>query len=264
MASHSGRRHPGPPAGEWNQPSGRCRARRAPSPSGGRACRRGRHKPHRRRRGRRRGRHLDPPGPRRGNLRHGRPHAHRAGRTRHRRSRMVPAAGRHGGNPDRWHQAANHWDKLSSRTQRPTRAAPGRGAAAPRRRRHRRRPRTGRRIRYRHHARRRAAAPQHPGPRRTRTHPPARPSAAAQTGPVGNLAKRESQVLTLLADGLSNRRIAQDLFISERRSACTSPTSWPSSASSTAPKPPRPPGGSASRHSSRESSILALTFVQDG
>jgi len=37
----AGRRHRGPPAGGRVSPRGRCRARRALSPSGGRACRRG-------------------------------------------------------------------------------------------------------------------------------------------------------------------------------------------------------------------------------
>jgi ATP/maltotriose-dependent transcriptional regulator MalT len=46
------------------------------------------------------------------------------------------------------------------------------------------------------------------------------PPAAGQAGPqpsaAGYLTRRERQVLTLLADGLSNRRIAHDLFISEK------------------------------------------------
>jgi len=37
----TGRRHGGPPAGEGVSLRGRCRARRAPPPSGGRGCRRG-------------------------------------------------------------------------------------------------------------------------------------------------------------------------------------------------------------------------------
>ena len=46
---------------------------------------------------------------------------------------------------------------------------------------------------------------------------PAPPQQATpQATPGGNLTKREQQVLTLLSDGLSNRRIAQDLFISEK------------------------------------------------
>jgi DNA-binding NarL/FixJ family response regulator len=46
--------------------------------------------------------------------------------------------------------------------------------------------------------------------------PAAAAHTAPQTGPAGNLTQRERQVLTLLADGFSNRRIAQDLFISEK------------------------------------------------
>ena len=46
--------------------------------------------------------------------------------------------------------------------------------------------------------------------------PAAAPQTGPQPGPAGNLTKRERQVLTLLADGLSNRRIAQDLFISQK------------------------------------------------
>ena len=46
--------------------------------------------------------------------------------------------------------------------------------------------------------------------------PAAAQQTAPQTGPTGNLTQRERQVLTLLADGLSNRRIAHDLFISEK------------------------------------------------
>ena len=46
--------------------------------------------------------------------------------------------------------------------------------------------------------------------------PATAPQTDPQTGPPGNLTQRERQVLTLLADGLSNRSIAQELFISEK------------------------------------------------
>src|SRR6266568_1336978 len=123
----------------------------------------------------------------------------------------------HGGSPDRWHEAATHWEKLSF----PHPAAYARrrlaeallhsadGASAA--------------------ARELAAACETAtmlgaGPllrsiqalaERARIPLPG-PAAAPQTGPAGGLTPRERQVLTLLADGLSNRRIAQDLFISEK------------------------------------------------
>jgi DNA-binding CsgD family transcriptional regulator/tetratricopeptide (TPR) repeat protein len=124
---------------------------------------------------------------------------------------------RHGGSPDRWHEAVTHWEKLSF----PHPAAYARrrlaeallhsaeGASAA--------------------ARELAAACDTAtmlgaGPllrsiqalaERARIPLPG-PAPAVQAGPAGNLTKRERQVLTLLADGLSNRRIAQDLFISEK------------------------------------------------
>jgi ATP/maltotriose-dependent transcriptional regulator MalT len=127
----------------------------------------------------------------------------------------------HGGSPDRWHEAATHWEKLSF----PHPAAYARrrlaeallhradGASAA--------------------ARELAAACDTAtmlgaGPllrsiqalaERARIPLPG-PAAALQTGPqtgpAGGLTQRERQVLTLLADGLSNRRIAQVLFISEK------------------------------------------------
>ena len=123
----------------------------------------------------------------------------------------------HGGSPDRWHEAATHWENLSF----PHPAAYARrrlaeallhsaeGASAA--------------------ARELAAACDTAtmlgaGPllrsiqalaERARIPLPG-PAAAPQTGPTGGLTQRERQVLTLLADGLSNRRIAQDLFISEK------------------------------------------------
>jgi ATP/maltotriose-dependent transcriptional regulator MalT len=123
----------------------------------------------------------------------------------------------HGGSPDHWHEAAMHWEKLSF----PHPAAYARwrlaeallhsaeGASAA--------------------ARELAAACDTAttlgaGPllrsiqalaERARIPLPGA-VAVMQTGPAGNLTQRERQVLTLLADGLSNRRIAHDLFISEK------------------------------------------------
>jgi DNA-binding NarL/FixJ family response regulator len=45
---------------------------------------------------------------------------------------------------------------------------------------------------------------------------PSRPGRRSTDRPGGRPHQRERQVLTLLANGLSNRRIAQDLFISEK------------------------------------------------
>src|SRR6266496_3342322 len=127
----------------------------------------------------------------------------------------------HGGSPDRWHEAATHWEKLSF----PHPAAYARrrlaeallhsadGANE-----------AGRELaaacetatmlgagpllRSIQALAERARIPL-PGPA-----PAAR--AGPRAGPAGNLTQRERQVLTLLADGLSSRRIAQDLFISEK------------------------------------------------
>jgi ATP/maltotriose-dependent transcriptional regulator MalT len=126
-----------------------------------------------------------------------------------------------GGSPDRWQQAAAHWEKLSfphpaayarrRLAEALLHSAEGTSAAA----------------------RELAAACETAtmlgaGPllrsiqalaERARITLPG-PAAALQTGlppsPAGNLTRRERQVLTLLADGLSNRRIAHDLFISEK------------------------------------------------
>ena len=124
--------------------------------------------------------------------------------------------GQHGGSPDRWHEAATHWEKLSF----PHPAAYARrrlaeallhsaeGASAA--------------------ARELAAACDTAtmlgaGPLlrsiqalAERARIPLPGQAAPQPSPAGNLTKRERQVLTLLADGLSNRSIAQELFISEK------------------------------------------------
>jgi DNA-binding NarL/FixJ family response regulator len=123
----------------------------------------------------------------------------------------------HGGSPDRWHEAVTHWEKLSF---------PHPAAYA-----HRRRAEA---LLHRAEGASEAArelaaacdtaAMLGAGPllrsiqalaERARI-PLHGPAAAPQTAPAGNLTKREQQVLTLLADGLSNRRIAQDLFISEK------------------------------------------------
>ncbi len=127
----------------------------------------------------------------------------------------------HGGSPDRWHEAATHWEKLSF----PHPAAYARRRLA---------------EALLHRAEGASAAARElatacgtatmlgAGPllrsiqalaERARIPLPG-PAAAQQIGPqtgqTGNLTKRERQVLTLLADGLSNRRIAHDLFISEK------------------------------------------------
>jgi DNA-binding NarL/FixJ family response regulator len=122
----------------------------------------------------------------------------------------------HGGSPDRWHEAATHWEKLSfphpaayarrRLAEALLHSAEGASAAA----------RelaaacdtatmlgAGPLLRSIQGLAERARIPL-PGP------------AAPQPSPAHNLTKRERQVLTLLADGLSNRRIAQDLFISEK------------------------------------------------
>ena len=123
----------------------------------------------------------------------------------------------HGGSPDRWHEAVRHWEKLSfpypaayarrHLAEALLLRAEGAGLAA----------------------RELAAACDTAimlgaGPllrsvqalaERARI-PLDGPAPAPQTESAGNLTKRERQVLTLLADGLSNRRIANDLFISEK------------------------------------------------
>ena len=123
----------------------------------------------------------------------------------------------HGGNPERWHEAVTHWEKLSF---------PHPAAYA-----HRRRAEA---LLHRAEGASEAArelaaacdtaAMLGAGPLlrsiqalAERARIPLHGSAAApQTTPASNLTKRERQVLTLLADGFSNRRIAQDLFISEK------------------------------------------------
>jgi DNA-binding CsgD family transcriptional regulator/tetratricopeptide (TPR) repeat protein len=127
----------------------------------------------------------------------------------------------HGGSPDRWHEAATHWEKLSfphpaayarrRLAEALLHSAEGASAAA----------RelaaacetattlgAGPLLRSIQALAERARIPL-PGPA-------AAPQTSPQTGPAGNLTRRERQVLTLLADGLSNRRIAHDLFISEK------------------------------------------------
>jgi len=127
----------------------------------------------------------------------------------------------HGGSPDRWHEAATHWEKLSfphpaayarrRLAEALLHTAEGASAAA----------RelaaacetattlgAGPLLRSIQALAERALIPL-PGPA-------AAQQTAPQTGPTGNLTQRERQVLTLLADGLSNRRIAHDLFISEK------------------------------------------------
>jgi DNA-binding NarL/FixJ family response regulator len=127
----------------------------------------------------------------------------------------------HGGSPDRWHEAAAHWEKLSF----PHPAAYARRRLA---------------EALLHSAEGTSAAARElaaacdtattlgAGPllrsiqglaeraRIVLPGPAAVAQARAQAGPADNLTKRERQVLTLLADGLSNRRIAQDLFISQK------------------------------------------------
>jgi DNA-binding CsgD family transcriptional regulator len=123
----------------------------------------------------------------------------------------------HGGSPDRWHQAATHWENLPF----PYPAAYARRRLA---------------EALLHSAKDTSAAARElaaahdtatmlgAGPllrsiqalaERARIRLPG-PAASPQSGPAGNLTQRERQVLALLADGLSNRRIAHDLFISEK------------------------------------------------
>ncbi len=123
----------------------------------------------------------------------------------------------HGGSADRWHEAVTHWEKLSF----PHPAAYARRRLA---------------EALLHSAEGASAAARElavacetatmlgAGPllrsiqalaERARIPLPG-PAAAMQPSPAGNLTRRERQVLTLLADGLSNRRIAHDLFISEK------------------------------------------------
>jgi len=127
----------------------------------------------------------------------------------------------HGGSPDRWHEAATHWEKLSfphpaayarrRLAEALLHSAEGASAAA----------RelaaacdtatmlgAGPLLRSIQALAERARIPL-PGPAPAVLTTP-------QNGPTGNLTQREQQVLTLLADGLSNRRIAEDLFISEK------------------------------------------------
>ena len=72
-------------------------------------------------------------------------------------------------------------------------------------------------------------------------------------GPAGDVADpygltaREREVLALLVEGQTNRRIAQALFISESTRASTCPTSSESSACRIGSKPPRPRCGLAWR-----------------
>jgi ATP/maltotriose-dependent transcriptional regulator MalT len=127
----------------------------------------------------------------------------------------------HGGSPERWHEAATRWEKLSfphpaaharrRLAEALLHSADGTSAAA-------------RELAAAYDtATMLGAGPllRSVGTLAERARIPLPGLAAAlqtgpQTGPTGNLTKRERQVLTLLADGLSNRRIAQDLFISEK------------------------------------------------
>ena len=134
---------------------------------------------------------------------------------------MVPAARPARRQPRRWHQAATHWENLSfpypaayarrRLAEALLHSAKGASAAA-------------RELAAAYDAATMLGA----GPllrsiqalaERARI-PLPDPAAALPTGPqtgaTGNLTQRERQVLALLADGLSNRRIAQDLFISEK------------------------------------------------
>jgi DNA-binding NarL/FixJ family response regulator len=127
----------------------------------------------------------------------------------------------HGGSPDRWHEAVMHWEKLSfphpaayarRRLAEALLHSPAGASAAARELAAACDTATtlgaGPLLRSIQDLAERARIPV-PGPA-------AAPQTGTQPGPSSSLTKRERQVLTRLADGLSNRRIAQELFISEK------------------------------------------------
>ena len=59
---------------------------------------------------------------------------------------------------------------------------------------------------------------------------------ATPTSTDGGLTAREREVLALLAEGLTNRQIGQQLYIAEKRQVCTSRTSWRSLARPAEPR----------------------------